>query len=1817
MLIMRKSAFKLLNRKRVLTVSVVTILILQVVIVPISSDSPTITVDYGTAQELDTFFQSVNQRNDEINETVFEDLNFLRSIHEGNALDISLLDNREILLNAKDESEDVNANITHETVIYDYSQRGLEPVDVNDPEPIRADIIETMLTETDFYQDSFLGTVVSVFAETYLIYWAYDANGNGIIDVGGCDEGTPENESCEEGVEEATLISTLFGASASLMYVWFESLELPGDLVGFIETILNSLDESDIAWVPIDVDEDGENDIRARLIPVVNDLLNDDTDINPLDGDVGIQANVGISFEFEELNEDLNQTLDVAVVRGITYTKETENDSDEETYIWGVNTQFPANEIPDTYNLTVVVEEFVFNIGDLNDGIGINLGINPGDIDYVNAPYEITVEINNKTEEPDNNGIDSMDVTIGYLKYNWSSGTTSNPGDALEEITFIKVDLDNPRGKIPRKISVRIVSETIQNNVERDAIEVYARPSETTSPSETNKKFDLGFQYYEYNVHPDEGEDAFLSHIVADITGVPVCSIEESGEEVCLDELNMQNAAFWLEVRNESTADRNWTVVEFHATEPIDSIVYGDYEYYTEDGRGATWSDHDYRLFTGMEIQNMPENLVIEGNLKLDETGGSTIPVNNTDGDVDASLVSGFISDILLGLASRIIYLGDLLRSIPQALLQSTIGEGDGEVAARIRNRQNKPVYIDHLFIYLSSDRYLEMNDGSNDDYFAIYNESAYLEANSPSNRSAVSFNNQDYSFSARITDIGDIDFYSRSGITNISISMKPEREKPFRIYFEGIDDLGETSHWANITLSNVPTNTTFKVDNGNLVYAGGEDGDEIIEHITFTSFATGIYSYVRLEHLPGSAEIVSADGNLRLITDSWFNFTFAITNVTENEKATVWIWDHSDYNGSSVMLYQNNMGLGNETASLAGNLVWLQSLRLDDDGSGELADFKINHMKPVQFKVGTVDDTSYEEDHRGLDAYVFIDSLPTEIVVTVPIFDTGGIISSDAVNNLQDVARFIEALSDIGTALVNVVAGLSVNLVTNVESFETVARFLYNMEEEVAITAWVDKGNIDLLDEEPKWVEGLWSSQKDVEGGTILGARVLLRGLPQAVDVNYTSKGDKIDLELSLEDFNYRDTVDYVIFREEGIIGPRVTAFIEEIPVGLDLELKADLIVNGTVDNLTLKGDLNLTTNQPVGPIYLVIEQLEDDNPYRIEAAIPKLPSSMAISMDIHDDLLEFNITANMPIDEVVLEIELGDYTGLESKWVEGISLDMSDEGGMSMKAYLRGISPKIGIKIWDPVDEGAKVDVLLENFNNDSPAMEMLLIDVNNFANKSILMRIDELPENFDMNASIFLDDQDYEDAPIIGNITVESNKALGSIYTLIEEDTTGNKLELAVPDLPEKMNLDVSLGDDLDIDFSSSSAPSKIILAIDSGDTSDINAEWTHGITLKQTDAGDSLRLYLEGTVTSAKLKAEFGEPDKISLELGDWSPETPWISLDLDRGENETGIELFLDEVGMNNNIEAFFQTGKSETRELDAIFDIHQTGGIGSSYLRTHNQTRPSMNEVYFSKVPKDLRSDIIVGKEIDIIYEADGQMDYIWVKTANRDYGKWRSAQAIVHDVPESFHMGINPNYEFDMDQAFIFQGFPDVFVTTSSPQIDILLKVDEGYTGGHSGTLMDVTNVGDNTTMRLEGINYIIDSPEGIEKAYMQVTNSPATPEFYLDYMVIYANDVNHVEIKPNQIFGLYPVFELVNTDGGELSFAIGGELKLGPIKLKTSVVLMDLRVKSVGGHHILPTWLGMQKNGMDTELGENEKHYILPEPGTSFIASLEATIL
>ena len=329
----------------------------------------------------------------------------------------------------------------------------------------------------------------------------------------------------------------------------------------------------------------------------------------------------------------------------------------------------------------------------------------------------------------------------------------------------------------------------------------------------------------------------------------------------------------------------------------------------------------------------------------------------------------------------------------------------------------------------------------------------------------------------------------------------------------------------------------------------------------------------------------------------------------------------------------------------------------------------------------------------------------------------------------------------------------------------------------------------------------------------------MLFKDLPQTVDANYTSRGDKIDLELELADFNYADRSDYIIFREEGIIGPEVTAFIEGIPAGLDLELNADLVLNATVDNLTLTGDIQFKTDQPVGPIYLVIDQKEDENPYHLEALIPRLPSDMNLTLDIRESNFGVDISSNQPIDFLALDLQLGETEGLVTNWVEGVSLNMSDDGGMDAKVYITGISPKVSLNLLDVEGVGTTVDVVLEDFNNDSPAMSSILVDVTNFANRSVLLRIDDLPEEVDVNASIFLSDLEDSEGPIVGNVSLLTNKQLGSLFASIADEESETNLELSIPEVPERVDLDIELGDDIYANFSSSSAPSRIILGIES--------------------------------------------------------------------------------------------------------------------------------------------------------------------------------------------------------------------------------------------------------------------------------------------------------------------------------------------------------------------------------------------------------------
>ncbi|MEC9336788.1 MAG: hypothetical protein VYC68_04720, partial [Candidatus Thermoplasmatota archaeon] len=312
-----------LPRRRVLVLGTVSLLVLQTILAGVTA-TPAATSssghDYGAAAELEELFGALELRREEQASLVGEELALLRELHDGRIVNFSLLEDQRQTLDALDTSENVSASVDIQEQDWDYSNRGFTPVVVNDPQPQQAHIMEEILENEDLWQETILGTAASLFLETYLIYWAYDADGDGNI--------TAE----EEGVEEKDLISTLFGSSTSLISAWVNATIPAGNpFTDIFILLISSLDESGISWVNIDVNGDGNDDIRCRLVPIVGNLI-EQSDANPFDGDVQVGAEGGLSFEFEELpGVELDQSLEIAVIRGATYTGDNGEDL---TYVW-------------------------------------------------------------------------------------------------------------------------------------------------------------------------------------------------------------------------------------------------------------------------------------------------------------------------------------------------------------------------------------------------------------------------------------------------------------------------------------------------------------------------------------------------------------------------------------------------------------------------------------------------------------------------------------------------------------------------------------------------------------------------------------------------------------------------------------------------------------------------------------------------------------------------------------------------------------------------------------------------------------------------------------------------------------------------------------------------------------------------------------------------------------------------------------------------------------------------------------------------------------------------------------------------------------------------------------------------------------------------------------------------------------------------------------------------------------------------------------------------------------------------------------------
>lgn len=1761
--------------------------------------------DYGVPLAIQEIVSEMETKQAEPGPAVQENLSYYRTIYANKATEPTYFQDMTAEAALKDETAlvaDVPMDLSQEMEEYtlDTNHQGYEVRQVDPIPSVKAEIFEWMLTNPEVNNQTLFETLASLLTDTYLIYTKYDG---------------------EVQVTSANLIDTLAGASTGLLTEIVEE-NVPWPLNQALLLFISQLDESEISWVEIDVDDDPANDIKVRLVPILREFLN--VTVNLQGGYVSWDSMAGASIQIHKLDGvEAPDELEVAVMRTIGYPGD---DGSNDNYIWTVGHTF--SNLADEYEWDILASNVSFTLS--ADAI-----TNPGANNFTSFDPPYTIQYYQQFNTPTDPGMDWLEMLPGYAKFEWSQGDP--PEEALSDLTFIKVLFDNPNpGRyIPQDVIVRIKGDEIGQS-RYDSIEWYASTRGMGVEDEQDRP-NVDVVYYEEKENPAKTMP-FHSYIIAEVEGLPI------------GDLNIANhrlSSLYLEVKNQSSDTRpKWTVVDLEANTrrgdgsrvmgeyAIRSIRYWDFEYYSEDRDiPATFNDHHYHRYLYLEAHHIPARLHLEGSFWI---GGTGDPVTLFD-QPGLDIVSQFIDNLLLRIASKLYAIGLTLRGIPEAVLG--VSATGGRFLITLRKSNGTPDYLGSTFLYLTSDRYLYLP--GTDDYFAIYNQSAFFETNAPDMRSQVSDNYTELGVSARLTGIGDVYYESEDVNRTVSLVTAPDRaapaeERPLRIFFQNNDAELEPTNWANITLSGLPQNIelTFNATTFRYVAEGGAETG-VIDNITFRAYSKPTYTSFDLDHLPAELSITRTGELLYLDSpgaEGYFDFRFAISNITFNDTVTMYQW-HANYTGSYALLYQTNMTRYNERTAVSGRLLGISAIRLKTASDQSLFFWRLKESVP--FRVGIYDPTQYEDPSLGLNAYIEIAALPETITVTIPPVDTTSIPKTEVgnISSLTEIARLVDQLASLGNTLVDLVSDLSLNLVSSVGGFEAGAQFTYNLDKPLDIVGWVDKGDVNQLDP-PRWVHGIWVREMVVPEGTILAARVLLRGLPKVIDLDFEKVADRVTANLYFNGLSpdHANDLDYLLVDLKGVQDLNVTLYVPQLVNNLEMEAHVDLVANTSVENLTLQGSFSFESyvnKAPVkiGGIYLEVEETNDA--YQVRTMLSNLPSKANMDLDISSNAsLVFDAADH--VDFMLAQVEMGDTSDLVSYWVHGLSAEVDEaKGAISAKAYVEGLPTYAELHLTQDA-QGTNLDLDTEEFHTVGPeAPDYLIVDIRNLSQLDVLLYLGELPNSISLDVHLHLKSESATaQRDLQGTLNLTLNQELGPVYArIIQRDDSSATLEAVVPNVPQTLGLNVHITEGVDLDFDCLTPLHWAMVSIDLGDTSKLGAYWTHGLVIRQGDPVANgtqpiaVRLFLTGVPTQAHLDADFTTKSIIHLSLLNFSPEVyEWAVVDVD-GFGSVAFLLYVSYIPKGTTIDATFDIDADEQYWVKDYFEIGNTKKLGATYLKTFNHTKPSTVEVYLSEVTRNLEADLLSGHSVDLTVKGDDPVEIIWINLAKKTYGQWRNIHATVHDVPDFFRFIIEPNYQFDMHESFVFQGFPSVEVQTSSNDIDVYLNIDRGYTGGFTGTRLHAVNAGDDTKLYVDYRSgtpvFKIEAPNKLGQAFYRVDGAPSTKQFYMDYLELHARDVSYVTIEAKLLFNAYPIFVLENAEGGDLLFGLSGTMTLMGIDLEVNAVILDIRMKEVGDKPVIPSWSSAQVNGGTTSLGSGERHYIVPEPIGSFIGSIGGTLL
>ncbi|UCH88491.1 MAG: hypothetical protein JSV49_09560 [Thermoplasmata archaeon] len=533
----------------------------------------------------------------------------------------------------------------------------------------------------------------------------------------------------------------------------------------------------------------------------------------------------------------------------------------------------------------------------------------------------------------------------------------------------------------------------------------------------------------------------------------------------------------------------------------------------------------------------------------------------------------------------------------------------------------------------------------------------------------------------------------------------------------------------------------------------------------------------------------------------------------------------------------------------------------------------------------------------------------------------------------------------------------------------------------------------------------------------------------------------------------------------------------------------------------------------------------------------------------------------------------------------------------------------------VYDP-SKGGKTELRLRNESEFNIRM------INNHDDRvdaSIIL--DPLPSYFSMEMPGAINSS-ITRLPDLINITGEvdfSNVVFA--FSNLGNDIIGimNNISHNVVDLVGAVSSNLSFAYDLE-GFGSSL---DIIARIEKGPNNLIpDLAWSHGVIMAAEETEDAVGLkgniYLQGLPPNANFTSRFGIDDiYLNLEFKNYRPQYDWLYVER-KGLQSRDMNLYLDNFrqGINLKFEVNLTTNVTIGGRTEGMIDIECTdaftnevynlGNLHVNLLRYDNFM--SNTEVFISEIPSTFHIDLSMYKSTQASYQASEPIEFLYIDMAKKLYDEWYHSYILFHDLPTWFEVNMTTNPTYEMDKPLPLQGMPDITINSGSQTMDIVAHSTGRVNGQRGNVDIQLENV-NSLQGKLIDDTYKITSA-GVDFIHIMISDLPLLENFEIQKLELIAEDLRSIEFSFYTLFGVYPIFEISNLNGGAFELNLVNEMELFGSKRHMTISMIDITYSSHGSME-LPSETPVYNNGISFEMDSSKRHVIVPAPFLSLTAT------